>query len=239
MAVSGIRAGRENYARLNGTRGAATLLKSNVSVEHDDVALHFKAKGGKIIQKTLHAPRLTRAIKRLQRLPGKRLFQYRDDSGAVRNVRARQVNAFLGSLAGAPLSLKDFRTLNASSVAFDTLTKTPRATSERRRKKQVLETMQRVSAELGNTPAICRKSYVPAPLVTAFERGELHNGKHRGRGKRAMLSELLAEQHGYSPSPAIRSNAPALKKVPEPAPLDGVGFLTRKRRSRLWRISNE
>jgi DNA topoisomerase-1 len=191
-AVSGIRAGRESYARANGTRGAATLLKSNVSVTRDTVTLHFPAKAGKTMRKTFRSPRLARVIRRLLRLPGRRLFQDRDEMGEVRVVRARQVNEFLRSLAGIPLSLKDFRTLNASAAALDALTGLQPGRSSLRRRKQVLEAMRQASVKLGNTPAICRKSYVPPAVVTAFERGLLQGG-FNGRGSEAVLYDVLAD----------------------------------------------
>src|SRR6185312_1657290 len=106
---SGLRAGRESYARLNGTRGAATLLKSNVTVAGERIALSFRAKGGKVIDKDLRSRRLAKAIARLRTLPGRRLFQYRDGDGRVRPVTARQVNEYLREVAGVSISLKDFR----------------------------------------------------------------------------------------------------------------------------------
>ena len=90
VARSAIRPGSEEYARLRGTRGAATLLKSNVSVYGETVKLRFKAKGGKLIEKEIHAPKLASTINVLQQLPGRRLFQYRDADGAVRTANARE-----------------------------------------------------------------------------------------------------------------------------------------------------
>src|SRR5262249_59781535 len=78
VARSAIRPGSESYARLNGTRGAATLLKSNVTLEDDSVVLTFKAKGGKAVRKECNAAKLVRAVGILRGLPGKRMFQYRD-----------------------------------------------------------------------------------------------------------------------------------------------------------------
>ena len=49
-------------------------------------------------------------------LPGRRLFQYRDAEGALHTVRAGDVNAYLCSIAGRRISLKDFRTLVASAA---------------------------------------------------------------------------------------------------------------------------
>ena len=61
IARTAIRPGNESYARLNGTRGATTLLKSNVVVEDDNVVLTFKAKGGKAVRKECDAAKLVRA----------------------------------------------------------------------------------------------------------------------------------------------------------------------------------
>ena len=84
IARTAIRPGNESYARLNGTRGATTLLKSNVTLEDDSFVLTFKAKGGKATRKECDAAKLVRAIGILRDVPGKRMFQYRDNSGTVR-----------------------------------------------------------------------------------------------------------------------------------------------------------
>jgi DNA topoisomerase-1 len=101
VSCSAIRAGTEDYNRLHGTRGAATLLKSNVSMYGRDITLRFRSKGGKIVTKEFAAPRLVKAIQLLRQLPGRRLFQYCTESITVRSVTAREVNAFLREIAGA------------------------------------------------------------------------------------------------------------------------------------------
>ena len=78
IARTAIRPGNESYARLNGTRGATTMLKSNVTLEDDNFVLTFKAKGGKAVRKECDAAKLVRAIGILRTVPGKRMFQYRD-----------------------------------------------------------------------------------------------------------------------------------------------------------------
>jgi DNA topoisomerase I len=173
VARSAIRPGSESYARLRGTRGAATLLKSNVTVYGESITLSFRAKGGKTVVKEFTAPALASALATLRRLPGRRLFQYRAESGDVRHVTAREVNAFLREIAGAQISLKDFRTLLASASALDALARTEPAASERQRRRQVLDAVRAVADDLANTPAICRKSYVHATVVAAFEDGVL------------------------------------------------------------------
>src|SRR5271169_2538454 len=90
IARTAIRPGNESYARLNGTRGATTLLKSNVLLEDDSLVLTFKAKGGKAVRKECNAAKLVRAIGILRTVPGKRMFQHRDANGVVRGVSTTQ-----------------------------------------------------------------------------------------------------------------------------------------------------
>lgn len=195
IARTAIRPGNESYARLNGTRGATTMLKSNVTIEDDCVVLTFKAKGGKAVRKECDAQKLVRAIGILRTVPGKRMFQYRDHQGVVRAVSTTQVNAFLREIAGIKISLKDFRTLMASAVVLESLSRITPAESARGRKKQVLEAVRAAADELSNTPAICRKSYVHDTIVTAFEDGILERFAATMKGQRTQNKrELLLAQ---------------------------------------------
>lgn len=195
IARTAIRPGNESYARLNGTRGATTLLKSNVTLDDDSLVLTFKAKGGKAVRKECNASRLVRAIGILRTLPGKRMFQYRDPYGVVRSVSTTSVNAFLREIAGIKISLKDLRTLMASAVVVESLSRITPAASERGRKRQVLEAIRAAADQLSNTPAICRKSYVHDTIVTAFEDGILERFAATMKGQRSQSKreQLLAQ----------------------------------------------
>jgi DNA topoisomerase-1 len=173
VSCSAIRAGRESYLKQHRTRGAATLLKSNVTTDGDRVRLKFRGKGGKVITKDVACPRLVGALETLRSLPGSRLFQYRTESGEVRPVRANDANAFLREIAGNAISLKDFRTLIASASILDMLARAQPARSERQRRKQVLEAIRAAADDLHNTPAICRRSYAHGAVIAAFEDGLL------------------------------------------------------------------
>lgn len=195
VARSAIRPGSESYARLRGTRGAATLLKSNVSVNGDTIVLSFRAKGGKKVTKEIIAARLCAAIEILKKLPGRRLFQYRNGDDAVRMVSAQDVNVFLREIADARISLKDFRTLLASVSVLQALTQETPATSKRARRRQVLEAIRTAADELANTPTICGKSYVHEAVVNAFEEGTLEQFADTLRNCRsaARREKILAE----------------------------------------------
>jgi len=171
------------------------LLKSNIAIEDDCVILSFRAKGGKAVRKECGAARLVRAIEILRKLKGKRLFQYRGADGAVHQVSATQVNVFLCEIAGIRISLKDFRTLMASAVVLESLARIQPATSVTGRRKQVLNALREAADELANTPAICRKSYVHATIVTAFEDGILERFAATLKGTRSQSKreQLLAQ----------------------------------------------
>jgi DNA topoisomerase I len=199
VARSAIRPGSEGHARLRGTRGATTLLKSNVTLYGENITLTFRSKGGKTVVKEFEAPRLAAAIGQLRQLPGRRLFQYRAENGDVRHVTANDVNAFLRAIAGVRISLKDFRTLLASASVLDALPRTEPAANERQRRKQVLAAVRTAADALANTPAICRKSYVHGIVVAAFENGVLERFSQtlkdcRSPTRRAqVLAQIIAQ----------------------------------------------
>jgi len=193
IACTALRPGSESYAREHGTRGAATLLKSNVTLKGDKIRLRFRGKGGHQIEKELRSRRLVRIVRGLMSLPGTRLFQYRDDDGSVRKITRRDVNSFLQSLTPEKISLKDFRTMIACSCALIHLADLIPKPSQRGRRKQVKEALRAVADELANTPAVCAKSYVHTALVDAFETGALARmAKRAGRVSAAGRERLLA-----------------------------------------------
>ena len=173
VASSAIRPGSESYTRQHGSRGATTLLKSNVARDGELIRLTFRGKGGKKVVKEVAGPRICKAIEQLVKLPGRRLFQYRAEDGGLRSIKAQEVNEFLREIAGVNISLKDFRTLMASAAVLETLAAEAPAKTERQRRKQVLAAVRAAAEDLDNTPAICRRSYVHETVVEAFEDGAL------------------------------------------------------------------
>ncbi|HEX9159121.1 MAG TPA: hypothetical protein VF835_02745 [Rhizomicrobium sp.] len=196
IAASAIRSGSEEYAKLHRTRGAATLLKSNVRANDDGtIVLSFRAKGGKPVKKEITHQKLCAAISRLREIPGLRLFQYRTAQGTVRALSASDANAHLKEIAGCPISLKDFRTLCGTAEAMEALAQVEPAKSARARKKQILDAIKCAAAKLENTPAICRKSYVHPAVVTAFESGalkEFADGLKRARSDKPVQEAVGA-----------------------------------------------
>jgi DNA topoisomerase-1 len=165
VSESFFRIGSERYAAENRTFGIASLLKRHVEVEQGRAVFTYTGKRS-IRQRQVVANRaLARLVARHLRTPGARLFRYRDD-GRWRNLTARDVNAYLHETLGVPYSAKDFRTWGGTLRAATVLAELGPARSETEAKRNVATAMRLVSAELGNTPAICRKSYVH-PIVVA------------------------------------------------------------------------
>ena len=194
VANTSIRAGGDTYVKERGTRGATTLLKSNVRLQEGRIVLRFKAKGGKDFQREVDAPRLADAVEALRRLPGRRLFQYKTENG-VYAVRAQDVNRFLQEIADVAITLKDFRTLCASAAVLEELSQLEPAKSQTGRKKQVRDAIKNAAEELNNTPTVCRKSYVHDAVVEAFENGVLEDYADALKATRSpkKREEALAE----------------------------------------------
>ncbi|GLK82722.1 DNA topoisomerase IB [Ancylobacter defluvii] len=208
VALTSIRAGSDEYAEEHGTRGATTLLKSHVRIDGEEVTIAFTGKGGKDIRKQVRNADLAGALTRLKAIPGPRLFQHRDANSAVHAVRANEVNAFLKTVSGQSISLKDFRTLTASLGVLDELARLEPETSQRGRRRQIREAIAPLADELANTLTVCRTSYVHDSVIAAFESGKLGKVGQPPRSATAraqLLARLLSSNacHPSRPAPPI------------------------------------
>ena len=166
ISESFCRIGGERYARENGTFGMTTLRKSHVSVEGDCVQLSYKGKSNKKQRQVIVSRELAQLVSRQLRTPGTRVFRYRSASGGWRDLTARDVNDYLHERFGYKYSAKDFRTWGGTLRAATVLAELGPARSATEGKRNVALAMRLVSTELGNTPTICRASYVH-PLIIA------------------------------------------------------------------------
>lgn len=163
------RIGSEKYEKENNTFGITTLRKSHVFVDGKIVIFEYKGKRSISHRQVVIDPALARFISDLLESPGRRLFRYAQGRKWV-NVDAREVNDYIEELAGFPYTAKDFRTWGGTLRAATVLADLGTAETENARKKNVLTTVRLVAAELGNTPAIARKSYVHPIILTRYLR---------------------------------------------------------------------
>lgn len=166
-----LRIGNESYVRENQSYGLTTLRNRHARVEGNHVSLRFRGKSGVWHAVSLTDPRVARVIRRCQNLPGQELFQYEDESGERHAIGSADVNAYIRSACGGDFTAKDFRTWHATVHAWALLA--PPAQGEPpelaqsgapRPASRIVEALKQVAHRLGNTVAVCRKSYVH-PLV--------------------------------------------------------------------------
>jgi DNA topoisomerase-1 len=179
------RVGNERYAVANGSYGLTTLRDRHVRVRRSALELRFRAKAGKFARVTIDDERLAKIVRRCRDLPGQRLFQYLDAAGKRHAVNSNDVNGYIREATGGNFSAKTFRTWAATlwaALAFEHA-EAPR--SDRAAKRAVARVIETVAAELGNTPAVCRKSYVHPNLVASVLEGTFPALMRRARRRRA------------------------------------------------------
>jgi DNA topoisomerase-1 len=159
------RVGSERYQRDNGTFGLTTLRKSHVVVRGDRLQFEYRGKGSIRQRQVVFDRQLATVIGRLMKTPGPRLFRYRH-RGRWIDLTSDDVNQYLKQLGRARYTAKDFRTWGGTLRMATVLGDLGPGTSDREAARNVALAARLVSAELGNTPAICRASYVH-PLVIA------------------------------------------------------------------------
>jgi DNA topoisomerase-1 len=166
-----IRVGGERYRRENGSFGATTLRNRHVRNARAGVVLDFRGKSGKHHQIAIDDDRVVSVIRRCLDLPGEVLFQYREGE-AVRSISATDVNAYLKGISGADVTSKDFRTWGGTVQAARYLSGIGHTGSRTADRRHVREAIKAASQALGNTPAVCRKSYIHPRVFECFEAGE-------------------------------------------------------------------
>jgi DNA topoisomerase-1 len=167
------RAGGEEYAQENGSFGLATLLREHVRLRRDSVEFDYPAKSGVRRTIELEDPLVVRAVKALMRADTRlrRLLVYRTDEGDWVEVHSVDVNTRFRDIVGDEFSIKDLRTWHGTVLAAEAFAKIDEPTSKTAFKRAQSTVMKVVAAELGNTPAVARTSYVDPRVVKAFEEG--------------------------------------------------------------------
>ena len=175
-----IRVGNEEYARKNHSFGLTTLKTRHVAVKGEDVRLSFRGKSGRHHTVMVHDRRVASVVRRCLSIPGQELFTWIDPEGVVHVLGSHDVNEYLRALSGADFTAKDFRTWAGTVMAADELRRFAPCSTAKRRKKQIAAAIEQVSARLGNTPSVCRKSYVHPFVLSAYLQGTMRRAEPRG-----------------------------------------------------------
>jgi DNA topoisomerase-1 len=186
-----LRVGSERYVDENGSFGLSTLLCAHASVlEGDRVRLRFPAKSGHAWESELHDRDLAPLVAGLKRRGGRARLLAWHHEGRWHPVSAEEINVDLRTRTGGEFSAKDFRTLRGTVSAALSLARSGPKSTERERKKAMVEAVQATAAELENTPAVARASYIDPRLLDCYAHGETIDASRPGSAEsqlRAML----------------------------------------------------
>jgi DNA topoisomerase-1 len=189
LAVTLIRVGNQEYARDNRSYGLTTMRDRHVDFAGSELVFEYRGKGGKLHRVSVRDRRLARIVRSCQEIPGQHLFQYLDENGERQEVGSADVNAYLQEITGQPFTAKDFRTWAGTVLASLALSEFESFDSEAAAKRNVTRAIEQVAAQLGNTAAVCRKSYIHPEIVECYLDGTLL-GLLKGRVETALRDDL-------------------------------------------------
>jgi DNA topoisomerase IB len=175
------RIGGEQYASENQSYGLATLLKEHVTIATStsgdlEVGFEFTGKSGKLWERSLVEPEVAAVVKQLKqrRGGGPELLAYRSGTGRTAawvDVKSGDINDYLRSVTGGDDTAKDFRTWSATVMAAVGLSVSTHADTTTARKRAVTRVVKEVAEKLGNTPAVCRASYIDPRIIDLYDHG--------------------------------------------------------------------
>ncbi len=170
-----IRPGSQVYASEHGSYGIATLRRKHVRVKGDVIEFDFPGKSGVRQNRQLRDRQVARVIRRTLKLPGFNVFKFENGEGQLINVTSRHINEYIKEVMGENFSAKDFRTWAGTLICACALAREgdediKNATA---RKKKIVAAIKETAEVLGNTPAVCRSSYICPEILEQFEQGRI------------------------------------------------------------------
>jgi DNA topoisomerase-1 len=169
-----MRGGSAVYAEEHGSYGLATLRRRHVTVSGDRVTFDFPGKSGKRQQREIRDRRVARLVRELVKGPGE-VFKHRDEGGAWVNIRRRHFNEYIKETMGEAFSAKDFRTWAGTLLCACSLAQVEAdpEQADASRKKKIVRAIRETAKLLGNTPTICRASYISPSVLRNYEKGRV------------------------------------------------------------------
>lgn len=197
-----MRPGSQVYASENGSYGVTTLRPKHVKVKGDVVEFDFRGKSGVRQQRQLKDRQVARVVRSLLKHPGTEVFKYQNGDGEFININHRHINEYIKEIMGEKFSAKDFRTWAGTIICACVLARLGTEVNEKKvsRKRKVVEAIKETAEMLGNTPTVCRSSYISPTVISSFEKGKFIDGyfetleglvTYRGRKLHAAESTLL------------------------------------------------
>jgi DNA topoisomerase-1 len=170
-----MRPGSEVYASENGSFGIATLRPRHVKVKGDLVEFDFPGKSGVQQFRQIKDRQVAKVVRSLLKQPSREVFKYQNGNSELMDVKSRHINEYIREVMGENFSAKDFRTWAGTLVCACALARVGTEIVEKSavRKRKVVEAIKETANALGNTPAVCRSSYICPEIINSFETGKI------------------------------------------------------------------
>ena len=188
------RIGTEGYAEQNQTYGLATMHKKHVRLSENVIYFDYVAKSGKRRIHALLDPDVFDVLAALKkrRSGGPELLAYKVGQ-AWFDVKSSDINLYVKEAIG-DFTAKDFRTWNATVLAAVAVAVSGEAAkSKTARKRAMTRAVQEVAHYLGNTPAVCRASYIDPRIFDRFQSGWTIYPALEALGEDAAFGELSTQ----------------------------------------------
>ncbi len=173
MERTHIRIGNNFYEKLYGSFGLTTLKDKHVTISGNSLKFNFKGKKGVHHDIGIKNKKLASVVKQCRDIPGKELFQYYDDNGDHTSIDSGMVNDYIKRIAGKDFTAKDFRTWAGTVQALLAFKALGFYETVIESKKKIVEALDIVSKELGNTRTVCKKYYVHPGIIDMYENKSL------------------------------------------------------------------
>jgi DNA topoisomerase-1 len=208
LSSSFIRPGSQVYASENGSYGIATLRPKHVQVKGDTIIFDFPGKSGVKQHRELRDRRVAKLVRELLKQSAREVFAFRNGDDQLTDVKRRHINQHIKEVMGHNFSAKDFRTWGGTLICACALARAAKDLNGEKkvRKQQWVAAIKETAEALGNTPAVCRKSYICPVLLTKFEKGSVidhhfqnvnevvnYRGTTLHRAEKALLKFLKKE----------------------------------------------
>jgi DNA topoisomerase-1 len=170
-----IRPGSHVYANENGSFGIATLRPRHVKVKGTVVEMDFPGKSGVRQFRQIKDRKVAKVVRKLLSHPSREVFKYQNGNGEFVNVTRSHINAYIREVMGDSFSAKDFRTWAGTLVCACALARAGTDATEKpaSRKRKIVAAIKEAAEALGNTPAVCRSSYICPEIINSFEAGKI------------------------------------------------------------------
>jgi DNA topoisomerase IB len=192
------RVGGEVYAEENESFGLATVRREHVTLGRSEIVFDFPAKSGRRRVQSIRDAAARRAIETMHRRRSgpEDLLAYRQ-GGGWRDVRSDEINDYIHEHMGEEFSAKDFRTWHGTVLAAVELAGERPPRSEAAARRTIARAVGRVSEALGNTPAVCRASYIDPRVLDRYRDGVTinppanSNGHLSAKARRRIEREVI------------------------------------------------